>query len=156
MLVLDTATRKSAVWISTRLREVDNQEVAAATGAKPKDAVPLSFDISRECFMIRPSGADNPFAIVGTVAAGAVRGEKNIGVIWMLATDEIEDNAFAFARFSNPLAVRLLEPYDATMNYVWSKNERHLRWLKWAGFTILEPKPHGPFNELFHPFYMIK
>ena len=120
-------------------------------------AVPLSFDISRECFMVLPSnpGAD-PFAIVGTVAAGQVPGEKNIGVIWMLTTDEIDDNAIAFARFSRPLAKLLLEPYDLTMNYVWNKNKKALRWLQWAGFRVLAPVQYGPFNEPFHPFYMLK
>ena len=160
MLLFETATRKDAVWISTRLREADRQEVAAATGEQPETAVPFSFDISQECWMIRPavsaSGSADPFAIFGTVAAGKVNGAKDVGIIWMLATDEIDNNAVAFARISRYWARRLLEPYDLTTNYVWNKNRKHLRWIRWAGFTILKPEKRGPFDEWFHPFYMIK
>ncbi len=105
--------------------------------------------------MFRRESGEPPFAIFGTVPAGEAEG-KRVGIVWMLATDEIDDNAIAFARTSRQWAKRLLEPYDYTLNYVWNRNIKHIRWLRWAGYIILMPERRGPFDEWFHPFYMSK
>jgi len=39
-------------------------------------------------------------------------------------------------------------------NYVDARQKRSIRWLKWCGFTVENPKPWGTLGLPFHQFWM--
>lgn len=45
------------------------------------------------------------------------------------------------------------ERYDLLFNTVDDRNEAAKRWLRWLGFTLLDPQPHGPDRVMFRPFF---
>lgn len=155
MLYIARALREEAEWLAPRLREVDRQEVYAATGKDPVVVLPLSVDISEESFTLRSSRQGDPIGIFGVGGAGYKNAVGHIGIPWLLAADELVEgpNAISLARISRPWVERLGKNFDVLANYVYAKNEVHIRWLKWAGFTVAkEAVPWGPFKAPFYPF----
>ena len=163
MLDVCVATRADAEYIGDApdLRAVDREEIFAATGSTPDKIVPMSFDISHECYVLvedwGDAGCSNPVAIfgVGPAAPAVVDGiEHKVGTIWLIGRDPVvaPRNRRSFLRLSRPWVDRLGEQYDALCNYVYEKNTAHLEWLKWCGFFIGNPKPYGPKGVPFCPF----
>ena len=164
MLEVFVATRSDAEYIGSAsdLRELDREEIYAATGKPPEEVVPMSFDISAECYVLVEmedygTRVSMPVAIfgVGPSASITIDGTaRTVGTIWLIARDAAadEDNARDFLRLSKPWVENLAENYDALANYVYAKNEVHIRWLEWCGFYIGEPRDYGPFKAQFRPF----
>ena len=71
------------------------------------------------------------------------------GVIWMLATKEFNKYTRLFPARSKEVIADAVHRYYYIFNYVHSKNEKSVNWLRWLGFECSEPKPMGPRGELF-------
>jgi len=164
MLKVLKATRADAEFIGSApdLRKADREEIFAATGSVPELVVPMSFDVSDECYVLVEDwgdahGVSNPIAIFGVgVAPPTIVGgiELRVGTIWLIGLDSVvaPRNRRSFLRLSRLWVNKLGEPYDALCNLVYAKNTVHLTWLKWCGFLIGDPRPYGPNGALFHPF----
>lgn len=77
-------------------------------------------------------------------------GKDNI--IWMIATDEFEKHTRTFKDGCKEVFSKMIEGHDYLYNYVHAKHKRAIKWLKWLGAEILEPKPIGLNGELFCKF----
>lgn len=139
------------MWLAPRLRDCDKQEIYALNGKSPERVVPLAFEVSRRCSIIR-NRDEEPIAIYG-VADNPSLNETNIGHPWLLATDGLVRERIAFLRAAQyTLLPRLQEGYDILSGLVWNANKLHLRWLAWMGFRIAAPHRAGPFGALFNQF----
>lgn len=82
---------------------------------------------------------------------GAVPNPQNewSAAVWMMATPTLEKEALGFARGSRKILEEWSEQYRLLFNVVDSRNEVHLKWLKWLGFTFLNEINinHVPFYE---------
>jgi hypothetical protein len=129
--------------ISANMRESDKVELRAATGESPRAALINSYENTAYPYTIVHEG--EPVAMFGV-------GESPLydaGIIWLLATDELEKHPITFAKHSEEWIEKISAPYKVVTNMVYAKNTTTLRWLEWCGFTLLAPKPFGKSKELF-------
>ena len=128
--------------ITPYLRQVDLDEIEAMTDLPPEVAVAFSIAQTERGFAAEVDGE-----------LVALFGISN-GLIWLVATDEINKYPITFYRLSRKIFPSLIEGYDYIENYVDARNTLSLRWLKWLGFTIKEPKCIN--NGIFHHIYYKK
>jgi hypothetical protein len=128
------AKREDAIWLSSRLRPDDSREIITSTGRAPEEIVPLSFDISDECFTVRSQHSDEPIAIYGVVDDYT---DARMGVVWLLATPRMSSISRSFLRKAPELLDYLAGHYTRGLhNLVDARNTLHLRWLQKTGFRL--------------------
>lgn len=92
-----------------------------------------------------------PAAMAGVAPAGIL---SFTGRPWMLATPALDSAPRTLlARLSQRHVAIMLRLFPRLENWVHADNRRSLRWLKWCGFVIDEPRACGVAGELFHRFY---
>lgn len=119
--------------LAPRLREADIREIEAATGEPPLEALERCAQASDPCYVVAmgPEATGEVIALFGVVPA-----EPDRGVVWLVGSDEIARHGVAFARDSRAWVARLHQRYRILGNCADVRNEVHLRWLGWCGFTI--------------------
>lgn len=153
MIVIRPATREDALWLSSRLRSEDHQEIVTATGKSPEEILPLSFAMSEECYTARRvvdgRVAVNPVAIFGVTPCPVYPGHK--GIVWFLGTDEVRLCALSVLRESGAWLNHMSRRYSQGLyNFADKRNSLHVRWCQLTGFTLEKPVLIGG-----HPFYPI-
>jgi len=114
--------------LAPRLRAADLREIDAATGERALDAIERCTRSSDPCLSVVDGQV---IAVFGVVPDGPER-----GIVWMVGSDEIASRAIPFARIMRPWVGRLQERYRILWNFADARNEVHLRWIRWCGFTI--------------------
>jgi hypothetical protein len=79
----------------------------------------------------------------------------NIGAPWMISTYALEKHPIKFAIHTRDYVDEMKKGYTKLMNYVDVENKLAKKWLKWSGFTLLDPVTHGVSGAYFHPFEMV-
>jgi len=120
--------------VATAMRTEDQAEVKAGCGQTPAEALLFCYFKGSPCMtMLGRSG--KPVGMWGVVDQG-----DGLGRIWLLATDELvtdKPNSIQFLRQAKPWLKAMLERYDVLFNYADARNEVHLKWLRWMGFTFI-------------------
>ena len=129
-------------YLAPRLRFEDKREILDSTGLNPYQAL-------RECFTC----SEISLTIVDTknIPVG-IFGVSEDGAIWLLATPEIKRIRFSFLRESRKVVNLLNKKYKILWNYVDCRNDLHLRWLKWCGFSFLRKINYGVNQKPFYEF----
>lgn len=137
--------------MAPRLRQADLQEIAAGGFTSPVKALLTSLETSTERFCIEHDG--EPIAIFGGGPAEKCSDSiVRVGVPWMLGTDGISRQWRWFLRNSSTIVGLVQQHYDILFNLVDIRNDVHIRWLRWCGFTFGETLPHGINGEPFREF----
>ncbi|MDR1378537.1 MAG: hypothetical protein LBJ36_05745 [Synergistaceae bacterium] len=123
--------------ITPYLRSADTQEIVEGSGISPSLAVAFSIAHSSPGYAALLDG--ELVVVFGASPAGA----PGVGVVWLLATQEIERHPVRFYRESKRMFGNVAEKYETLINWVDQRNTLSLRWLKWLGFEIGEPEPWG-------------
>ena len=133
---------KDIDYLAPRLRYEDKREILDSTGLNPYQAL-------TECF----NCSDVSLTIVDTknIPVG-IFGVSEDGAIWLLATPEIKRIRFSFLRESRKVVNLLNKKYTLLWNYVDCRNNLHLRWLKWCGFSFLRKVKYGVNQKPFYEF----
>lgn len=132
--------------VAGRLRYADQQEIYAATGKNPDVMLYQSWITSPHRWSIVRNGE-----IIGLFGLTPAVLMGDVGVPWLLGTDEMEKIRFTFAKQSIEHVKHMLHLYPTLANYVDVRNVLAIKWLKWLGFTLdAEPRPYG-YQQL--PFY---
>jgi len=137
MLTPRPATLHDCHYMAERLRPADAAEVYAAAGASPLSALVEGFETSEEP-MVGVTDDDTPVCMGGV---GAVEGDPLAGCVWMLATTDIEKHKMSFLRRSKPWVEEWNKKYPVLFNCVDERNELHIKWLRWLGFTFIRRHP---------------
>lgn len=77
---------------------------------------------------------------------------SDIGMPWLLASQEIENHTIAFMRHYAVFMDRAKELYSFLENYIDARQVSTIRWLKRCGFTIHKAQPYGIMGLPFHRF----
>jgi hypothetical protein len=142
------ATVDDAVRMSPLVRDEDMAEVAAATGSTVLQALLEGLRLSSSCYCLLKERF--PVAVFGIAP---VEPRPGYGAIWLLGTHEIKDIRWLFLRESRSWLRELEQGYDVIGNVVDARNELHIRWLKWLGFTFIREIPEfGKAKLPFHEF----
>lgn len=121
------------------VREIDKEEVVAATGVSFEDF--LIKDLADTQALVDEDG--NVFAI------GAIEDNS----VWLITTTRIETQRIKFLRFTRQLLKEALEEHGTLGNMVYLKNQVHVDWLTWLGCEY-HPEvkmPEGFMLFLFRP-----
>jgi hypothetical protein len=132
--------------IAKRMRKADRDEVLAASGKTPFEALAYSLRKSSIAYTGLING--QPEVMFGV---GDINILNAVGAPWLLGTDAVERNYLAFLRRSVVWKRFFLERYAVLRNLVDARNTVSIRWLRWLGFTFSEPV-----NLRGHDFYLFE
>jgi hypothetical protein len=133
--------------LAPRLRAADVREIRAALGVEPLGVLRAGVARSDPCFAIQ----DPDDTLLALFGATPDRRETDVGVVWLLAANELTAHPFWFLRNCRSWVERLHRRYRVLRNYVDARNAVHIRWLQWCGFTILGRLDHYGVER--RPFY---
>jgi hypothetical protein len=136
--------------LAHRLRQADQEEIRAASGGTPLQALRQGFYDSTYPQTV-VDAADFPLAMFGAVPANA-----KTAYVWMLASDDLLKYRFEFLRNCRREVDALHFTRPHLSNVVDSRNTLHIKWLLWCGFTITSQVPVGPYNMPFYFFEKYK
>lgn len=136
-------------YIAPRMREADLREIKAVGVPDPYEALKSSYYGSKpKCYTAIGCGV--PVAMMGVVPD---QHNPKWGSIWLLGTDDVTDVvSIPFLKWSKKFLPIMIEPYDLVYNRVDKRNEVHVKWIKWLGFTFIREVTHGPENLPFYEF----
>ena len=133
MITCRLAKEEDAKELAPRLRSADLQEIKAVTGEEPLKALERSLAWSDPGHAITDE-VDKVVALFGVIPDSE---EENMGCVWLLGSDDLVKHSVSFLRQSRKWVEKLHQRYDCLWNYIDARNEIHIRWLKWCGFTFL-------------------
>jgi hypothetical protein len=143
------ATMEHALDLGGRLREADAAEVKAACGLGGVQALVQAMHVSAQTDAWLDDGK-----VVAMSGISSTPEAKNIGVIWMLASPELDRMPRCMLRGKRQYVHELLNGREMLMNFVDNRNIKAQRWLIWLGFTMGEPEPFGIEQLPFRPFWL--
>ena len=134
-------------YIAANIREADRREIHFLAALKPLSAIKLTISCSEHAWTATADG--RPAVIFGVCRRTRL---SDVAMPWLLATDEADKHMTSFARISRTAFDAISEAYPVLENYALAENTKTLRWLKWLGFDMEEPKPHGCLGAMFVRF----
>lgn len=138
--------RDMAHDLAPHLRAADAGELRA-NGRQPLEGLLRCCDVSAQLSAIT-LGA-RPLALFGFADLG-----EGTGCPWLLGSDElVTDHRVWFLRHTPEIVSSGDHRWTRFWNRVDARNSLHVRWLRWAGFTVDPPAPHGPYGLPFHPIH---
>lgn len=138
-----------AQLLAPHLRAADVAELAA-TGTSPEQALHLGFRHSNACLTVE--GADGTPAIM----FGVVQTGEDAAALWLLSDDRIGGELRGpFLREGRGFLDWFHQDWPLLYNEVWEGNGRHIRWLRWLGFTFIHRRVTEE-GEAFLQFARIK
>ena len=143
---MKVATIEDAKQLAPTLREEDIAECKAHSNIDGETALVLGVQHSH-----LPIGIylDNNKCIS---IVGVVPEEKKIGRIWLLASNDLKEVlSYRFLKHSKGVCELLNKSFPILYNYVDARNDLHIKWLKWMGFTFINK--HEQFGYEQKPFY---
>ena len=146
MPFMKIASDKDARQLAKILRKDDLQECKAHSNIDGETALVLGVRHSH-----LPIGIyleDNKCICI----LGVVPEEKKIGRVWLLASDDLKEVlSYRFIKNTKKVCELLNQSFPILYNYVDARNELHIKWLKWVGFTFINK--HEKFGYEQKPFY---
>jgi hypothetical protein len=125
-------------YLAPRLRAADLAEIGALDGSAPLAALIESLSASSLANVMEHNGV--PFAIYG-VAPEDGCSDCTRGISWMLGTDDLKKHSVWFLRNYRGMLDEMHAYFPVIFNFVDVRNEVHIRWLRWAGFTFGKQYP---------------
>ncbi len=115
------------------LREADKNELRAATGKEPLVALEFALKHSNEFTDI--SYEDKTGEIINIFGLASAQG---IGIPWMMASPSLTKLKYQrlLMAYSKRIIDEMLFMFPMLVNHVDSRNELHIRWLKFMGFEF--------------------
>ncbi len=150
MIQIRPAEPRDAAALAPRLRSADRREIQAALGStSPTDVLRRGVYASDPCFAVVANGS--VVALFGVVPIARL---PETGSVWLLASDDFAARPAFIVRSSKAWLTTLHERYRVLTNYVDARNEVHIRWLRWCGFTFVRRIER--FGAMGLPFHEVK
>lgn len=113
------------------LRDADMNELRAATGKEPWEALKFSVLNSNEFTEI--SYVEETGEIINIFGLASHLG---VGIPWMLASPSLIKHKKLLMQYSKRIIEEMLFKFPLLINQVDSRNEAHIRWIKHMGFKF--------------------
>lgn len=123
--------------------------MAASNGFSSFEGLNRSLQVSEKAWV--GFNGHTPFGFWGVAKI-----EDRIGSPWFLGTDTMMESSKTVAHRTRFYVNEFFENYDFLYNYVHEENVVSMRWLKWIGFVLEEPKPYGIKGDMFRRFMLSK
>lgn len=138
------ANNKDIKDVVSRLRSCDTEECWAMFGMDPASFFDRFADYKNTYVIFNSEG-------INVALAGVTPLDNQTGMIWMVATDDLERHSMEFLKYSRAFIKEVGGHYQILFNWVHAKNEVHLKWLRWCGFTFINR--HERFGVRGEPFF---
>ena len=153
MAILRPSLLTDVAVVAENMRKEDVAEVKAQTGACPKGGLLYAYFMSKPCLTV-VSRHGHLMAMGGVVPEG-----KNMGRIWLLGCQSMVDDSIDrrwFLRKSKEKLAEMQSLYPLLFNMVDARNEVHVKWIDWLGFTFIKKHLNwGPERQMFYEFVRI-
>ncbi len=129
------------------LREADRVELVAIRGWTAEAEIRHAISTAERCRV----------CIVGTEVLAIFGDSKyndDTGLPWMMSSNAIIKYRRQFLAHCRDVVADMRTRHEFLVNMADARNTLAIRWLKWLGFTFLEPVPYGINSEPFHPFFI--
>jgi len=113
------------------LREEDRRELEEIGGVPAIDSLKRGVLLGSPSLTLRTHTGDM-VALMSVVPFGS-----RLGFIALSGTRLLEENRTAFLRGSRDVLAHLDTKFDTLCNVCDARNEVHIKWLKWLGFTFI-------------------
>lgn len=153
-LVIGPASRSDADSLGVCLRAADVEEIRAASGLAPLEALRRSYDFSTHVWAVRDPGGQPIAAPIALWGVGPLSLIEGRGCPWLLASDAFEQLGSDIARLSRPLVAGMRTLYPRLENRIDARHTKAVRWLSWLGFAIDPAASWGVEGRPFHRFWM--
>lgn len=140
------ATKEDVLHIAPTLRIADVNEMRATTSEDTVDTLLRCLQSSKESWVLEHKR--KPVALCGVIPWP---GLFNTAAPWMTASRNIHPCHTWVLRNSRRIVDILHTHYPILHNVVDARNTRHIRWLKWCGFTLT--RLHPAWGREKRPFY---
>ncbi len=140
-------------WVSDveflwpRLSAGDADEIWASHHLTPKEGLELSFDRALVSLTVESNEE-----IICMLGVNPVNMLDNEALIWMVVSTSFKKIGIPFLWKSRSFIETFLKSYKKLYNYVDTRHTESLRWLKFIGAKIEDPKPYGIEGLPFHYF----
>ena len=145
------ASIEHARYLADNLQRSDVKELEYSEGKDPYEAIVEGIKRSDDCCVTLEEGL--PILIFGVRGMSVT---SRVGSIWMLSTRLSPTARKLLLINSKAFIDRMISHYTKVFNYVWVGNKSAIKWLRWVGFDIHPPAPHGIAGKDFHYFEMVK
>lgn len=145
-----SARERDADALARDIRPVEADEIMAAEGREPREAILSALDWSSESWAVFVDG--DLICLWGVVPTSQSYLGGRVGIVWMLTTTSIERNAKAFWKACRDVLPRLLSRWDLLFNAIDCRHTKAIRWAKRLGFKLSVPMPSGPLGKDFCHF----
>ena len=139
--------------VAENMRKEDIAEVKAQNGGCPKGSLLYAYFMSKPCLTV-VSRHGHLMAMGGVVPEG-----KKTGRIWLLGCQSMVDDSIDrrwFLRKSKEKLADMQSLYPLLFNMVDARNEVHVKWIDWLGFTFIKKHLNwGPESRMFYEFVRI-
>lgn len=142
-------TKDDVEYLIDHVRPEDIEEVDAFDGSTIRESLEQTPNLLENSEVWEVDGK-----VVCMFGVTPVEEYEGVGLIWMLATSEFEQYSKMFAVRCQKVVEKMVDGYEFIYNYVHSKNEKSVQWLRWLGFQTYAPEPIGHKGELFTRFEM--
>lgn len=146
MLKIVEAHPMDAMYLAPKLRQIDLLEVKSV-GHTPYEALSLGFNLPNSVVY---SGLNSNEQVVLMFGCSQAPDDKDAGVIWLLASDELDELRKDFLKLSKHWVEQVSSPYKYVYNLVHKTNKKSIRWLRWNGFTVDTDTIYKQGGEDFH------
>ena len=146
-----SATQTYAAYLAVNMCQRDIDECWAAGHRTPVQAVIESYRASSNAKVGLYKGR-----VVCMYGVAEMSILSNVGIPWLLGTDEIEKHSNYFLRQNRYYMKEIKKKYSLLINFVDARNTVAIRWLEWLGFKVFDAQPFGPDDMPFHRFELGK
>lgn len=137
-------------YVAQHARAPDVAEFLAGSGQSPLQVIEYGLRASACVYTGLVDGV--PVAVLGVSPASALSG---IGCPWMVATDGVDAIAHRLIRISRPVIDAMHTLFPVLVNFVDNRNVKAHAWLRWLGFQLHDPAPHGREGRPFRLFVRV-
>ena len=116
--------------LAPNLRSEDKREVNTL-GKTSEQSLLTGYLLGRVCRSI----INNYGQVVGMY--GVVPADDKTGLVWMLGSDKLKKIKIPFLKESRTEVEGMNTLFPHLWNIIDSRNELHLKWIKWCGFKII-------------------
>lgn len=125
-----------AYQLAPRLKQADRDEVMAASGFTPLEALLTSLEISEKAYALVTKAQGEVIALGGLVPLS-----KEVGIPWALTSEDIACYPKEFCTITKELIREFHTSYKTLTNFCDAKNTTTIRWLKHCGFRFAAEIP---------------
>lgn len=136
-------TLDDAKYVADNIKSSNKAEIIAIISDHVLSDIIRSMKYSDDVGCLRING--KAAAIYGVHKASVM---SDYGLVWLLMTRETEQHKVFIGKATKKGLQQILRKYSRVYNWCNVENTEILKWIKWLGGKVYDPKPRGVYGKL--------